>query len=48
LDVVNYLTTVNFGAGAATTLPQVMSEVGLSKPLIVSDADYAEIIEAVY
>jgi 4-hydroxybutyrate dehydrogenase len=38
LDVINYLTTVNFGTGSAATLPQVMSEVGLSRPLIVSDA----------
>jgi 4-hydroxybutyrate dehydrogenase len=38
LDVINYLTTVNFGAGAAESVTQVMSEVGLSKPLIVSDA----------
>jgi 4-hydroxybutyrate dehydrogenase len=38
LDVINYLTAVNFGAGAAESVTQVMSEVGLSKPLIVSDA----------
>jgi 4-hydroxybutyrate dehydrogenase len=38
LDVINYLTTVNFGAGAAESVSQAMSEVGLSKPLIVSDA----------
>ena len=38
MDVINYLTTVNFGAGAAESVTQVMSEVGLSKPLIVSDA----------
>lgn len=38
MDVISYLTTVNFGAGSATTLPQVMSEVGLARPLIVSDA----------
>ncbi|WEJ34125.1 iron-containing alcohol dehydrogenase [Devosia sp. SD17-2] len=37
MDVISYLTTVNFGAGAATSLPQIMSELGLSRPLIVSD-----------
>ncbi len=37
MDVITYLTTVNFGAGAATTLPQAMLELGLSRPLIVSD-----------
>lgn len=38
MDVISYLTTVNFGIGAASSLLQVMSEVGLSRPLIVSDA----------
>jgi len=38
LDVINYLTTVNFGTGSAATLSQVISELGLSRPLIVSDA----------
>lgn len=37
MDVISYLTTVNFGAGSAATLSQVMSEVGLSRPLIVTD-----------
>jgi len=38
LDTINYLTTVIFGAGAVGSLAQVLSEVGLSKPLLVSDA----------
>ncbi len=37
MDVINYLTMVNFGAESAASLTQVMSEVGLSRPLIVSD-----------
>ena len=38
MDTINYLTTVIFGAGAVGSLAQVLSEVGLSKPLLVSDA----------
>jgi 4-hydroxybutyrate dehydrogenase len=41
LDVITYLTTVNFGAGAAATVAQAMVELGLKRPLIVSDAGIA-------
>jgi 4-hydroxybutyrate dehydrogenase len=37
MHIINYLTTIHFGAGAANTLSQAMSECGISKPLIISD-----------
>lgn len=37
MHTISYLTTVNFGPGSANSLPEVMSELGLVKPLIVSD-----------
>lgn len=37
MDIINYLTTVNFGAGALSSLPQALRELGIGRPLVVSD-----------
>ncbi|NMG39682.1 iron-containing alcohol dehydrogenase [Chelativorans sp. ZYF759] len=37
MHIINYLTTINFGAGALSSLDAAMSELGISRPLIVSD-----------
>lgn len=37
MHIINYLTTINFGAGALSSLAAAMSELGISRPLIVSD-----------
>lgn len=39
---INYLTTIDFAAGAIATLAQALSEVGLSRPLIVTDRGIIE------
>lgn len=37
MHTINYLTTINFGAGALSSLDAAMSELAISRPLIVSD-----------
>ncbi|MCG6116069.1 MAG: iron-containing alcohol dehydrogenase [Mesorhizobium sp.] len=37
MHIINYLTTINFGAGALSSLKTAMSELGISRPLVVSD-----------
>ncbi|TWG96727.1 alcohol dehydrogenase class IV [Mesorhizobium sp. J18] len=37
MDIITYLTTINFGAGALASLPDAMRDLGISRPLIVSD-----------
>ena len=37
MALINYLTTVEFGAGAVATLPDHLGQLGLSRPLVVSD-----------
>ncbi|WP_343313442.1 iron-containing alcohol dehydrogenase [Brucella sp. BE17] len=37
MHIINYLTTIHFGAGPIASLAQILSEIGISKPLIVSD-----------
>ncbi len=41
MDVINYLTTINFGAGALGSLPDVLRDLRISRPLIVSDRGIA-------
>jgi len=41
MDVINYLTTINFGAGALASLPDVLRDLGISRPLVVSDRGIA-------
>jgi hypothetical protein len=38
---ITYLTTVEFGAGALSTLPDQLTAVGITHPLIVSDRGLA-------
>lgn len=52
MHIINYLTTINFGAGALSSLDTAMSELAISRPLIVSDhgiaaAGLLEKIEAI-
>ena len=37
MSTILYLTTVEFGAGAVSVLPQALNDVGVSRPLFVSD-----------
>ncbi len=37
MDTINYLTTINFGAGALASLPDALRGLGIAKPLLVSD-----------
>ena len=37
MDIITYLTTINFGAGSLASLPDAMRDLGISRPLIVSD-----------
>lgn len=37
MALISYLTTVEFGAGVVATLPDHLAQLGLSRPLIVSD-----------
>jgi alcohol dehydrogenase class IV len=37
MDIINYLTTIKFGAGALAALPAAMQELDIQRPLIVSD-----------
>ena len=38
---ITYLTTIEFGAGVVSTLPQSLTELGISKPLLVADKGIA-------
>lgn len=37
MHIINYLTTINFGAGAVGSLTDALDELGVSRPLIISD-----------
>lgn len=37
MHIINYLTTIAFGAGSLSTLPAALSELAVSRPLVVSD-----------
>lgn len=37
MHVITYLTTIHFGAGALASLPAAMQELGIRRPLLVSD-----------
>lgn len=37
MDTINYLTTINFGAGALSSLTDTMRDLGVSRPLLISD-----------
>jgi alcohol dehydrogenase class IV len=37
MDIINYLTTINFGAGAVGSLTDALGELGVSRPLVISD-----------
>jgi 4-hydroxybutyrate dehydrogenase len=37
MSTITYLTTIEFGAGVRTTLPDALSTLGVNRPLIVSD-----------
>jgi alcohol dehydrogenase class IV len=37
LSLINYLTAVEFGAGSLATLPQTLGDLGVSRPLLISD-----------
>lgn len=41
MDIITYLTTINFGAGALASLPAAMQELGIKRPLIVTDRGIA-------
>lgn len=38
---INYLTTIEFGPGVVSTLPQALAELGVKKPLLVADKGIA-------
>lgn len=42
MHVINYLTTIQFGQGALSSLPDAMKELGMKRPLIVSDRGIAQ------
>ena len=37
MSILTYLTTVEFGAGGLATLPQALADLGIGRPLLVSD-----------
>jgi 4-hydroxybutyrate dehydrogenase len=37
MDIITYLTTINFGAGALSSLPDTLRDLGVSRPLVISD-----------
>src|SRR5690606_8064446 len=37
MDIISYLSTVYFGAGAIGSLKEILSQLGMSRPLLVSD-----------
>src|SRR5688500_14413614 len=42
-DTITYLTTTRFGAGAVELLPQELAELGIRKPLLVTDPGIARL-----
>lgn len=41
MDTITYLTTINFGAGALASLPACLTDLGIARPLVVSDRGIA-------
>ena len=41
MNIINYLTTIHFGTGALASVSDTMRDLGISKPLIVSDRGIA-------
>jgi alcohol dehydrogenase class IV len=37
MNIIQYLTTIHFGSGAVSSLRDTLSELGISKPLVISD-----------
>lgn len=37
MNIINYLTTIHFGAGALASLAETLRDLGVSKPLLISD-----------
>ncbi|MBX9452100.1 MAG: iron-containing alcohol dehydrogenase [Mesorhizobium sp.] len=37
MDTITYLTTINFGAGALASVPDAMRDLGITRPLVISD-----------
>ncbi|WP_028032987.1 iron-containing alcohol dehydrogenase [Chelativorans sp. J32] len=37
MHIINYLTTINFGPGALSSLPDALGELGVTRPLVISD-----------
>ncbi|MCK8780035.1 iron-containing alcohol dehydrogenase [Rhizobium sp. NTR19] len=37
MNIIQYLTTIQFGAGAVSSLRDTLNELGISKPLVISD-----------
>lgn len=37
MNIINYLTTVHFGAGAIASLTEILYDLGVAKPLVISD-----------
>lgn len=37
MHIINYLTTIHFGAGSVASLEQTLSDISIKKPLIISD-----------
>lgn len=42
MHLIQYLTTIHFGSGALSSLPAALSDLGVSRPLIVADAGIAK------
>ncbi len=42
MHIINYLTTIGFGAGALSSLPAAMGDLGITRPLVVSDHGIAQ------
>lgn len=37
MNIIQYLTTIHFGAGAVSSLSQTLGELGMTEPLVISD-----------
>lgn len=37
MDIINYLTTINFGPGSVSSLQTALGELGVKRPLVISD-----------
>lgn len=37
MNIINYLTTIGFGLGASESLAEILRELGVSRPLVISD-----------